>query len=77
MLKFGDKIKALRKQKGITQAQLKNELHVSLSTIGMYETNKIQPSPDMLNAIAKYFEISLDELFEDCIVEKFYEEPKI
>ena len=69
MLKFGDKIKELRQQKGITQTQLKKVLHVSLSTIGMYEAIKRAPRRDMQNANAKYFEISLDELFEKCDIE--------
>lgn len=63
MVTFGEKIKALRKEKGITQKQLAEVLNVSLAAIGMYETNRINPSPDILIKIAKYFDVSMDELF--------------
>lgn len=63
MITFGDKIKELRKSKGITQDMLATALGVSLGTIGMYETNKINPSPEILLKISEYFDISMDELF--------------
>jgi transcriptional regulator, XRE family len=63
MLELGYKIKELRAEKGITQEELAKTLNLSVSTISMYEINKILPSPSVLLDIAKFFNISLDELF--------------
>lgn len=63
MITFGKKLKELRKERSITQKVLADALNVSLGTIGTYETNKINPSPDILVKIARYFDITLDELF--------------
>ena len=63
MLKFGGKIKELRAEKGLTQAQLAKALNLSLGTIANYEVNSIQPNPSVLLDIAKFFNITLDELF--------------
>lgn len=63
MLEFGSKIKELRAEKGLTQAQLAKALNLSLGTIAKYEVNSIQPSPSVLLDIAKFFNITLDELF--------------
>ena len=64
MLSFGKKLKELRKETNITQKDLSDFLNVTLGTIGMYETNRINPSPEILLKIADYFKISLDELFD-------------
>jgi transcriptional regulator, XRE family len=63
MVDFGTKLKLLRRDKKISQFQLSKILFVSESTIGMYETNKIRPSHEILLAIAEYFDVSLDELY--------------
>lgn len=63
MIAFGNKIKELRKIKGLTQKQLAKELNMSLSSIAMYEINKAQPSPDVLLLMSKFFDVSMDELF--------------
>ena len=64
MLSFGKKLKELRKETNITQKDLSVFLNVTLGTIGMYETNRINPSPEILVKIADYFKITLDELFD-------------
>lgn len=63
MVDFGTKLKLLRRDKKISQLLLSKILFVSESTIGMYETNKIRPSHEILLAIAEYFDVSLDELY--------------
>jgi transcriptional regulator with XRE-family HTH domain len=59
---FGQKIKDLRMEKGLTQIQLAKELNVDKSTIAKYETDKIEPSISMLKILAKYFKVSSDFL---------------
>lgn len=58
----GDIIKQLREDKEISQKQLAEILNISPSTVGMYEQNRRVPSPEILNLIADYFEVSTDFL---------------
>ncbi|SCV19936.1 Transcriptional regulator, XRE [Bacillus cereus] len=62
MKMFGNIIRDLRKQKGITQKELAQSLQLSESTIGMYERNERQPDYNTLIRIADYFTVSTDFL---------------
>ncbi|EJQ15537.1 MULTISPECIES: helix-turn-helix domain-containing protein [Bacillus] len=62
MKTFGNIIRDLRKQKGITQKELAQLLQLSESTIGMYERNERQPDYNTLIRIADYFNVSTDFL---------------
>ncbi|MGM2820537.1 helix-turn-helix domain-containing protein [Bacillus cereus group sp. Bce001] len=62
MKTFGNIIRNLRKQKGITQKELAQSLQLSESTIGMYERNERQPDYNTLIRIADYFNVSTDFL---------------
>ncbi|PET03963.1 transcriptional regulator [Bacillus cereus] len=62
MKTFGNIIRDLRKQKGITQKELAQSLQLSESTIGMYERNERQPDYNTLIRIADYFRVSTDFL---------------
>lgn len=59
---FGNRIKALRIEKGLTQVQLAEDLKVDKSTIAKYETDKIDPSVAMLITFVKYFHVTADYL---------------
>lgn len=48
----GDKIKYLRKQLGITQAQLAEITGIHIVTIKKYETNKVQPLPAQIEKLS-------------------------
>ena len=58
----GSIIKRLREQNNLTQNELAKLLEVSPSIIGMYEQDRRRPSFEMLEAIADYFNVSLDYL---------------
>lgn len=62
MASLGQKISALRKKRGLSQAQLAEKLGIGTSTLGMYETNKREPSYQTLVAIADFFNTSVDDL---------------
>ncbi len=62
MQTLGQKIKELRKEKGLTQIQLAEKLNVNKSTIAKYETDKIEPSLLLLKQIAIFFDVSADYL---------------
>lgn len=56
------RIGELRIKKGLSQSQLAEMLHVSASTIGMYEQGRRTPSIDMLVELSNAFDVSLDYL---------------
>lgn len=62
MVSLGHNISELRKRRGLSQAQLADKLGIGTSTLGMYETDKREPSYQTLLAIADYFNQSVDEL---------------
>lgn len=57
---FGNKIKDLRENKKITQAELAKILDVSPSTIGMWEQNRRTPDAESLKKISNVFNVSVD-----------------
>lgn len=59
---FKERLKDLRKSKGLSQVALADRLGLSKSTIGAYETGDITPSVDALNAIADFFNVDMDYL---------------
>ena len=60
---FGERLKKLRLEKGITQAQLGKIVGVSDRVIGYYESDDRFPKDDaILTKMADYFNISLDTL---------------
>ncbi len=63
MIKIGSKLKELRKVEGLTQSQLADILKISRVNYTRYETDVSRPDFETLVAIADYYEISLDELF--------------
>ena len=55
------RLKELRTQAGLSQQELSNKLSVSRSAVAMWERGT-EPSNDMLQAIADYFDVSVDYL---------------
>lgn len=56
------RITQLRRHLGLSQSQLAQQLHISPSTLGMYEQGRRTPSIDILVQLSKIFNISLDYL---------------
>lgn len=61
-MKFSTTLKLLREKKGISQTALANIIGVSRSTIGMYEAGLREPDFETFEAIADYFNVSMDYL---------------
>lgn len=57
-----NRIKELRKQKGMTQASLAKVLKVSDRTVGFYENGDRDPDTDTLIKLADFFDVSVDYL---------------
>jgi hypothetical protein len=62
MIDFATQLKAIRKNKGITQKQLAAAIGASERGIQQYELGERKPAFDVLIALADYFDVSLDYL---------------
>lgn len=59
---FNKVLRALRTSKNMTQDELAKILRISRSTVGMYEKGDREPDYETLEAIADYFNVSIDYL---------------
>lgn len=57
-MEFKDRIKELRKAKGLTQLEFADKLKVSRSNIASYETGKNELSSAVISLICKTFSVS-------------------
>ena len=57
-------LKVLRAVKEITQEQLAVDLGVTRQTIHAVESGKYNPSIDLAFKLARYFETSIEEIFQ-------------
>lgn len=62
MVHFGQRLKELRTQAGMTQKQLADRIWVSKAAIGNYELSDRKPSPEIIVKLAKVFHVSTDYL---------------
>lgn len=62
LIKFGRRVKELRKEKNLTQQQLAEISGLHKNYIGMIERGERNPSLVNIELLAKSFEISLSEL---------------
>ena len=58
-----DRIKQLRKQKGLTQKEMAEAVGVGVSTIAMWESGKRTPSFKLLNDLSDLFDKSIVYIF--------------
>lgn len=63
-IRLGEKIRTLRKAKNISQEVLAQYLGVSFQAISKWENGDTMPDVTMIPAIASFFEVSTDELFD-------------
>ncbi len=67
---FAARIKKLRTDKKLSLDGLANELGINKSRIGMWETNGTVPRDDILIKLSKYFDVSIDYLLGNEVMEK-------
>ena len=61
-MEFNEKLQELRKNKGLTQQELAQQLYVSRTAISKWESGRGYPNIDSLKAIAEFFSVTIDEL---------------
>ena len=59
---FSEKLGALRRQRGLTQAQLAAKLGISKSAVSMYERGNREPELELLEKMADFFEVSVSSM---------------
>ncbi len=57
-----NRLRELRRQRGITMKELGNAFGLAESTISQYETGKRQPDNETLVKFAEYFHVTVDYL---------------
>lgn len=57
---FPERLKQLRKEKGLSQITLAKELGVSGGTVAMWETGKRKPQFEMFDKLCTFFDRSMD-----------------
>lgn len=65
---FGNRLKAVRLEKGLKREELAQRINTSSAIIGRYERNQRTPSIDIAKRIAEALEVSLDYLAGDTSV---------
>ena len=60
-----NRLKVLRAERNWTQNDLAKALEVSRQTVNAIETGKYDPSLPLAFKVARLFELSIEEIFED------------
>ena len=58
-----NRLEEIRQAKGITQEELANALEVSRQTVGSLENGRYNPSIILAFKIARFFDVSIEEVF--------------
>ena len=68
MINFGERLRLLRTRKGLSQLDFAKQIKISKSAVNMYERGEREPSFEVLETIADYFNVDLDYLLgkTDC-----------
>ena len=62
MVNFSERLRMLRTNAGMTQAELAQRLNVTKSVVSYYELQERTPSPDVLIRLADIFRVTTDYL---------------
>lgn len=76
MSNISSNLKYLRKKKGLTQSQFADQLEIKRSLVGAYEEDRAEPKYELLKKFALFFELSMDELINEKIDDKWKPKPK-
>ncbi len=63
-MKIGTFLKALRKEKDLTQEQLAEQLNISGRTVSRWETGKNMPDISILVDLAEFYHVSIPEIID-------------
>jgi transcriptional regulator with XRE-family HTH domain len=63
-MNFPEKLKKLRKDKGITQEELANAIFVSRTLVSKYENGSVYPTKENVQKLALYFNVPISSLID-------------
>jgi len=63
-IKFGKRLRTLRKQQNLTQEQLAEAADISVDFVSLVERGKNAPSFETLSRLAKALDVEVKELFD-------------
>ncbi len=66
---FGEKLRQLRVQNGLTQEQLAAKIYVTRTAVSKWETDRGYPSLDSLKMLSDMFGVSLDSLISSADIQ--------
>lgn len=69
MINFGDRLRSLRARMGMSQLEFAKQVKLSKSAVNMYERGEREPSFEVLEKIADYFNVDIDYLLGKSDVE--------
>lgn len=61
---FHQRLKELRRTRGLSQVALAKELNLTQQAVGKWETGRSQPDPDTLRRLADFFDTTVDYLLD-------------
>ena len=76
MSNIASNLKFLRKKSGLTQQQFADAMEIKRASVGAYEEDRAEPKYELLKKIAEFYDLSMDELANDTIDEKWKPTPK-
>ncbi len=62
MAKFSERLKALRAESGLSQAEFSKQTGITKSSVNMYERGEREPGLDRLEIIADFYNVDMDFL---------------
>lgn len=62
--RFGTFINLLRKEKGLTQKEMAEMLHVTDKAVSRWETGKSYPDIEVMQQLAEYYDVTVNELLQ-------------
>ena len=61
---FSERLKNLRKERGVSQEELAKVLHITRQSISKWETGTAYPDMEKMKMLSDFYELSLDELMD-------------
>ncbi|WP_262249506.1 LexA family transcriptional regulator [Parapedobacter soli] len=71
MSNIANNLKYLRKKKRLTQQQFAEEMGIKRASVGAYEERRAEPKYELLKKIADFYNLTMDELANDVIDDKW------
>ncbi len=73
---IANNLKYLRKKKDLTQQKFADAMGIKRASVGAYEENRAEPKYELLKKIAEFYELTMDELVNEKIDDKWRPTPR-